>query len=260
MNAAIRSVSEIALRKQVERAVRPVHATEQRKLRMREELLAHLTGVFVEEQQRLDDETAALAKSCERFGNPAELTEELNHSVGGWERFAGAVEHWERRLDKTFAKKKDEPLSRYAMRSLLLSITVTIGMMVVVCGIVWSIGGLPDSGTLFMLPRMLPLMIVGPWSMLVATAYVDSLTATGSRRCALLFLQSMVWGLTLTALSASLWWSISERGLDPSQLALLGAQTWALVAGLLILIAFVVDYSRLLRRRREAWTLLEIDE
>jgi len=260
MKVEISPVADLALRKQVERAVRPVLATENRKLRMREELLAHLTAIFVEEHQQLGDETAALAKSRERFGDPAELTTELNRSVGPWQRFTAAGEHWERRLDKTVAKKKDEPLSRYALRSLLMSITATIGMMVVVCGIVWSIGGVPDSGTLFMLPRLFPLMIVVEWSMIFATAYVDSSTITGSRRWALLFLLSAVWGLTWTAVAASFWWSISERGLNSSEIALLGGKIWALVTGLLLLIAFVVDYSRLLRRRREMWTSLEIDE
>jgi hypothetical protein len=51
MNSTISPTAEIALRKQVERAVRPVLAREKRKLRMREELLAHLTAIFGEEQQ-----------------------------------------------------------------------------------------------------------------------------------------------------------------------------------------------------------------
>jgi hypothetical protein len=96
--------------------------------------------------------------------------------------------------------------------------------------------------------------------MLVATAYVDNLTAIGSRRWSLLLLQSAIWSLTITASSAGFWWSISERGLSPSQLALLGARIWAVVAIMLVLIAFAVDYSRLRRRQREAWTFLEIDE
>jgi len=260
MNTANSPAVEVALRKQVERAVRPVHATEQRKLRMREELLAHLTAIYGEEQSRLGDETAALAASRERFGDPAELTAELNRSVGAWQRFAWAGEQWERRLDKAFSKRKDESLWRYALRSLAAIMAYTIGMLAMVCGIVWTVGGLPDSGTLFMLPRLFPLMIVGNWSMLVATAYVDNLSATGSRRWSLLFLQSAIWGLTLTAFAAGFWWSISERGLSPSQLALLGVRIWAVVAVMLALIAFAVDYSRLRKRQREAWTLLAIEE
>jgi hypothetical protein len=89
---------------------------------------------------------------------------------------------------------------------------------------------------------------------------VDSLTIIGSRRWAVLFVLSAVWSLILTALAASFWWSISPRGLNLGEVAILGAKTWALVAVLLILIALAVDYSRKSRRQREVWMLLEIDE
>ena len=65
----------------VERAVRPVRATMTRKRRIREELLAHLTAIFEEEAARLGDEQAALERAAERFGDPAELTPELQQSV-----------------------------------------------------------------------------------------------------------------------------------------------------------------------------------
>jgi ATP-dependent Clp protease ATP-binding subunit ClpC len=64
----------------VERAVRPVRASVFRKRKMREELLAHVRGVF-EEEARLGDEQAALARAQERFGQAAELTGELQASV-----------------------------------------------------------------------------------------------------------------------------------------------------------------------------------
>ena len=65
----------------VERAVRPVRASMSRKLKMREELLAHVTAVFEEEAARLGDEQAALERTAQRFGNPAELTGQLQVSV-----------------------------------------------------------------------------------------------------------------------------------------------------------------------------------
>jgi len=263
MNSTIGPAAELALRKQVERAVRPVHATQQRKLRIREELLAHLIQVFMEEQTRLRDETAALAATSERFGNPVDLTAELNRSVRAWQRFAAASENWERRLEKAVEKRKDESLTRYAMRSLAGFTVLTIGpigLMALVCGMWWIVDGPPDSGVSFLLPRVLPLAIVSQWSILVATAYVDSLTTTGSRRWAVLFLLSAVWSLILTALSAGFWWSISQRGLNAGEVAIMGAKTWAFIAVLLVLIAFAVDYSRKSRRQREVWTLLEIDE
>jgi hypothetical protein len=64
----------------VERAVRPVRASSSRKRKMREELLAHVVSVF-EEEARLGDEQAALARTQERFGQPAELAGQLQASV-----------------------------------------------------------------------------------------------------------------------------------------------------------------------------------
>ena len=58
----------------VERAVRPVRASTLRKRKMREELLAHVSGVFEEESARLGDDRAALERTALRFGNPAEVT------------------------------------------------------------------------------------------------------------------------------------------------------------------------------------------
>jgi len=65
----------------VERAVRPVRASTSRKRKMREELLAHVSAVFEEEATRLGDEQAAAERTGQRFGNPAELTGQLQESV-----------------------------------------------------------------------------------------------------------------------------------------------------------------------------------
>src|SRR5262249_61466072 len=65
----------------VERAVRPVRASMSRKRKMQEELLAHVSAVFEGEAARLLDEQAALERTAQRFGNPAELTGQLQTSV-----------------------------------------------------------------------------------------------------------------------------------------------------------------------------------
>ena len=65
----------------VERAVRPVRASVSCKRKMREELLAHVIGVFEEELSRLDDEHIALERTALRFGNPSEMTNQLQESV-----------------------------------------------------------------------------------------------------------------------------------------------------------------------------------
>ncbi len=64
----------------VERAVRPVRSSAARKRKMREELLAHVAGVF-EEEAKDSGEPTALARTQERFGQLADLTGQLQESV-----------------------------------------------------------------------------------------------------------------------------------------------------------------------------------
>jgi hypothetical protein len=77
----------------VEQTVRPVGATMARKRRMREELLAHLTAIFEEEFERLGDEQAALERAKRRFGDPGELTTQLQQSVPRWDRCRSILEN-----------------------------------------------------------------------------------------------------------------------------------------------------------------------
>ena len=65
----------------VERAVRPVQASISCKRKMREELLAHVSGAFEDELAHLQDEHAALERTLVRFGNPTEVMSELQDSV-----------------------------------------------------------------------------------------------------------------------------------------------------------------------------------
>lgn len=76
----------------VERAVRPVRAMMARKHRMREELLAHLVAIFEEEVQRLGNEEAALDVAKGRFGDPRELTAQLQQAVPRWDRYRSILE------------------------------------------------------------------------------------------------------------------------------------------------------------------------
>ena len=86
--------SNIALMKHVERIVRPVKASVRRKRKMREELLAHLSAIFYEELARSGDPTAAVNTATERFGDPAELTAELQATAPRLERFEYQLESW----------------------------------------------------------------------------------------------------------------------------------------------------------------------
>ncbi|NQT11696.1 MAG: hypothetical protein HQ582_03035 [Planctomycetes bacterium] len=77
----------------VERAVRPVRATMARKHRMREELLAHLVAIFDEEEKHSGDEQAALEQAKRRFGDPRELTGQLQQGVSRWDRCRSILEN-----------------------------------------------------------------------------------------------------------------------------------------------------------------------
>ena len=87
----------------VERAVRPVLASSGRKQKMREELLAHVSGVFEEESARLGDDAAALERTAQRFGDPAQVTGDLQISVSARDGivrfFEGSGDEWFSRVD-----------------------------------------------------------------------------------------------------------------------------------------------------------------
>ena len=76
----------------VERAVRPVKASLACKMKMREELLAHITAVFDDELPRCGDETTALYQAEKRFGDPSELSQTLQKSLPASESFAPLID------------------------------------------------------------------------------------------------------------------------------------------------------------------------
>jgi hypothetical protein len=100
----------------VERAVRPVRAGARRKDRMREELLAHLTGIYDQERARHGDETAAREEAVRRFGQPAALTRGLQESLTGEDRLTYFVERW-------IGWRARESAARHAYR---LAVTVLV--------------------------------------------------------------------------------------------------------------------------------------
>ena len=63
----------VSLKVLVERVVRPLRASLSCKRKMREELLAHVTGVFEDEEARLGEAEAALERTAQRFGDPLDV-------------------------------------------------------------------------------------------------------------------------------------------------------------------------------------------
>lgn len=72
---------EHELRVCVERCVRPIRASNRCKDRMRSELFAHLHGVFEDERLSVETDEAALEKTRQRFGDPANICAELQGTV-----------------------------------------------------------------------------------------------------------------------------------------------------------------------------------
>lgn len=101
----------------VERAVRPVRASLARKKKMREELLAHVSGVFEEELYRIGNDQDALTQVKSRFGEPSDLARKLQESVPATGRFGYFVEQLiEPRVDESLVRRA----GRYGMMILLL--------------------------------------------------------------------------------------------------------------------------------------------
>jgi hypothetical protein len=116
--------SLVSLKVLVEKAVRPVRATPRRKRKMREELLAHVLAVFEEESARTGVEGTALERTRQRFGNPTELTGELQRSVPWLDRIA-----WF--LGEPVRSHPGESAGRRAVRH-----AVTIGLQLVALDLV----------------------------------------------------------------------------------------------------------------------------
>jgi hypothetical protein len=138
----------------VERAVRPVRASFARKRKMREELLAHVSGVFEEELAKLGDERTALERTTQRFGKPAELTEQLQAAVP-----AGDA------IDRLLCGQPDEGTLRAATR--LAAWNLALGVIVFVAATFLS-------GLVTEWPKEAILFTV--FSILLLPAYMFSLT------------------------------------------------------------------------------------
>ncbi len=134
----------------VERAVRPVRASTARKRKIREEMLAHVTTVFAEEAKS-GDEAAALTRTVQRFGDPAELTRQLQAAVPASDS-ASAIS------ERLIGFPPREPPLRLAARHAFLVgalCTVALAVMIVVIGR-WS-----EWLTLYRLPAILSPVYMG---------------------------------------------------------------------------------------------------
>ncbi len=103
----------------VERAVRPLRAQIARKRKMREELLAHLSEIYEEEYQRLADPDAALHEAAKRFGDPAQLSRELQ----GSQKWDDRLNYW---FERWFGWRPPESAARWMLRVSFLFLGVML--------------------------------------------------------------------------------------------------------------------------------------
>jgi hypothetical protein len=142
----------LAQMKIVERIVRPVRASTPRKRKMREELSAHLSTIYDQELARLHRPEAALSAAAERFGNPEELTHQLQAALPTRERLDYFAESW-------FAWRAPESVARYALRQSLLSFAILAGVFsLVFAGIILRYGWFRDVWTVIRVLTSLALL------------------------------------------------------------------------------------------------------
>ncbi len=109
----------------VERVVRPLRANIARKRKMRDELLTHLSASYDEEFARSQDPMKAVNAAGKRFGDPNELTAELQQTVP-W------IEQAEARLEPIFGWRAPESSTRWMTRVAIQ----LCGLMIATCALV----------------------------------------------------------------------------------------------------------------------------
>lgn len=154
----------VALMKIVERAVRPVLANIVRKRRMRDEMLAHLSAIYDEELTRSGDPIKAVNTAAARFGDPTELTTELQATVP-------KLEQWEMRLDLIFGWRPPETATRWMLRlSSQIALVMLVTCLLAAMRLLWEFGW--SENVLLVVRPIAAMTIVLPLSFLVSgTSY-----------------------------------------------------------------------------------------
>ena len=148
----------------IERTVRPVQAGTPRKLKMREELLAHLESIYAEELARTQNPDTALAAAAHRFGNPADLTRELQSTVPAHERLS-----WH--LERRFGWRAPEHASKYLLRFTLQFLAFFGILFTIFAAVVVAIDGLIPDAISILYPALLALVATAASLYLLGNLY-----------------------------------------------------------------------------------------
>ena len=249
----------------VERAVRAVHASPARKQRMRQELLAHLTGLVEEEKARGGDERQALARALQRFGDPAGLSRDLQASVPRLERWLGGLANGFLRRPGETELRHGVRLAAFSAAAMFIWLNILgnlLPLIRVAAGEKWSDIrlGLAEPGVLAGYVFLSVLLCHG-----VFRELADRLGAASLLRAAGYGVGAMLAGVALVAASYvaqpenPLWEFILRYPGNPLALST-GAGFACMPLALALAAVLVVRVKRAMARGQEDWASLEIGE
>ncbi len=232
----------------VEKIVRPMFASVDRKLQMREELYLHLEEIFQEELQNGDDEETALQASLMRLGEPAAIRTELQGTVSKREQLAC-------KYDQLFLRKRGESRLQYAARCSKFTGLWTAIFLLVSFSMGYAIT-LKES-VLLIIPFLFLLTLTLSWnaflSVYVAQYYVEP-SGVQQNRGGLIF-AGVLFGVSIVLSQQLLWTTIpgwyETLDLPP------GEPWFAFFAGA-IMFVLIVWLVMLEKRRSLPWEMLEL--
>ena len=137
------------LRALAEGIVRPLRASTARKRRMREELLAHLAAIFDEELEKSGDQRAALEGAAKRFGDPGELSRQLQETVPRCDRWRSILER--------LGYQRGESVWHLAGRHLLVTLAIYAAAVLLALPILAAL--LPAASATGEAPRYVDLVL-----------------------------------------------------------------------------------------------------
>ncbi len=253
-------MSELKLH--VERAVRPVNASLRTKLRMRNELYSHLLEIYDEELCRTNDELSATSAAIRRFGDPEQLTAELQQTVS-W------IETHEGRLDKCIWRRKSESKLQHATR-LAISYSALVPICLFAIMLLWlfqePLGLNPKSASEFAYSvtrfglSMLVYFIIQVFAVTLIGSHFYQQFIESWRPKSLITAISLAIGAGVHVFATGWLLLLVMVGNVEESLALL-FPSWTILATLtsigLACFTFVVRYET---QQAEPWTSLQIDE
>jgi len=268
MNVEIIPAADLTLRKQIERAVRPVIAGKDRKLAMREELLAHLTAIYVEELERQPDGQTAMAAALERFGEPAALTVELNAKVSLAQITAYYVDcgedYFNRGLRYWFSRREGEPWFRLALRSLLaLVLGNLIGFVCIPLLATFLLNGWPrEIPTLSQMSMWFLLNVGSQAATIAAMRYMLSAFDNHSRRSRWIWMCAiaLVWSVFAAAFTVPFRWSLAGSLPTVNEVTDVAISFAVGLSPVLMFGVWCLNQAKQFRQKLEIWTKLAIDD